>query len=156
MAPRPLQALGPHVSPLGVLYWPAPAPGQPRAWPAEYDNSVFIAEHGWVPVRWCAARFVAGFEAAMAKAVHQRQGFQCSGRNPAMPCPPCSCSSWNRTPSLGYRIANLQLAADGRTVTDHSVFADGWAEPFLLVCWLWTAGGEGSCGLPASSGLHVC
>jgi len=38
---------------------------------------------------------------------------------------PYPCSSWNRTPSLGYRIINLQLAEDGRTITDHSVFADG-------------------------------
>lgn len=37
----------------------------------------------------------------------------------------CWRSSWNRTPSLGYRIVNLQLADDGRTVTDHSVFAEG-------------------------------
>lgn len=33
--------------------------------------------------------------------------------------------SWNRTPSLGYRVVNLQLADDGRTITDHTVFADG-------------------------------
>jgi glucose/arabinose dehydrogenase len=79
-APRPLQALGPHVAPLGVLYWAAPAAGEDRAWPAEYDNSLFIAEHG----------------------------------------------SWNRTPSVGYRIVNVQLSDDGRTVTDHTVFADGW------------------------------
>lgn len=46
VAPRPLQALGPHVSPLGVLHWAAPADGEARAWPAEYDNSIFVAEHG--------------------------------------------------------------------------------------------------------------
>jgi glucose/arabinose dehydrogenase len=47
--PPPVQALGPHVAPLGVLYWPDAAPaatnGEQR-WPDEYDGSVFVGEHG--------------------------------------------------------------------------------------------------------------
>jgi glucose/arabinose dehydrogenase len=52
-----VQALGPHVAPLGVLYW-APA-GQrvveaeggaaqqaAQQWPSRYDGGVFVAEHG--------------------------------------------------------------------------------------------------------------
>ncbi|KAI3430519.1 hypothetical protein D9Q98_005112 [Chlorella vulgaris] len=56
-APPPVQALGPHVAPLGVLYWPAedevPAGAstgatqqQQEEWPEEYAGSVFVGEHG--------------------------------------------------------------------------------------------------------------
>jgi hypothetical protein len=52
-----VQALGPHVAPLGVLYWPAedevPADAstgatqqQQEEWPEEYGGSVFVGEHG--------------------------------------------------------------------------------------------------------------
>lgn len=41
----PVQALGPHVAPLGVLFWPASGTAD---WPAQYDGSVFVAEHGCV------------------------------------------------------------------------------------------------------------
>ncbi|PRW57690.1 sorbosone dehydrogenase [Chlorella sorokiniana] len=42
VAPKPVQALGPHVAPLGLLYWPA----QGSRWPATYHGSVFVGEHG--------------------------------------------------------------------------------------------------------------
>lgn len=46
-APRPIQALGPHVSPLGVAYWALPRSArQAQPWPAQYEGSVFIGEHG--------------------------------------------------------------------------------------------------------------
>ena len=58
-----MQALGPHVAPLGVLFWGAnaSAPGysavEPQQWPEAFDSSVFVAEHGsWnrkVGVVWC-------------------------------------------------------------------------------------------------------
>lgn len=56
-----MQALGPHVAPLGVLYWAASSAansssggnssssdgaGWPQRWPAQYDGSVFVGEHG--------------------------------------------------------------------------------------------------------------
>ncbi|MBV6425229.1 MAG: hypothetical protein NAOJABEB_03044 [Steroidobacteraceae bacterium] len=39
-ATPPVQALGPHVAPLGMLFYTG------RQFPAEYRNQVFIAEHG--------------------------------------------------------------------------------------------------------------
>lgn len=45
-----IQALGPHVAPLGLAYWPAPGGGGISAgvqrWPARYDGSFFNAQHG--------------------------------------------------------------------------------------------------------------
>ena len=96
-----MQSLGPHVAPLGVLYW-ASAPsvhssggggssssngssstdgaGSPQRWPAQFDGSVFIGEHG----------------------------------------------SWNRDPPIGYRISNVALDSGGRQAAGHTVFASGW------------------------------
>ena len=45
-APRPIQALGPHVSPLGVAYWALPPAPQAQPWPAQYEGTVFVGEHG--------------------------------------------------------------------------------------------------------------
>ncbi|KAL4439879.1 hypothetical protein ABPG75_002880 [Micractinium tetrahymenae] len=49
IAPPPLQALGPHVAPLGALYWSRtaslPAAGVQR-WPAQWGNGFFSAQHG--------------------------------------------------------------------------------------------------------------
>ncbi|KAL4422819.1 hypothetical protein ABPG75_009016 [Micractinium tetrahymenae] len=97
--PPPVQALGPHVAPLGVLFWAAAPSVQSSAgssngssggggggaaplqrWPAQYDGTVFVGEHG----------------------------------------------SWNRDPPIGYRISNVALSADGRTAVGHTVFAQGW------------------------------
>ena len=36
------------------------------------------------------------------------------------------CSSFNSTPPLGYRIANVALGPDGRSAAAHTVFAEGW------------------------------
>lgn len=67
--------------------------------------------------------------------VQWRRWFTAQSYPSRLPSPPFLHSSWNRTPSLGYRIVNLQLADDGRTITDHSVFADGCA--VQLMSWLW-------------------
>ncbi|PSC69269.1 snurportin-1 [Micractinium conductrix] len=50
VAKKPLQALGPHVAPLGALYWPH-LPRLPRLpntqrWPLRFRGGVFVAEHG--------------------------------------------------------------------------------------------------------------
>lgn len=42
VAPQPVQALGPHVAPLGLLHWPAAG----SRWPATYHGSIFVGEHG--------------------------------------------------------------------------------------------------------------
>ena len=55
-----------------------------------------------------------------------------TGRSPCLPSlllPRTHCSSWNRTPSLGYRIAAVGLTADGSAAASHTVFADGWLNP---------------------------
>ncbi|KAL4439877.1 hypothetical protein ABPG75_002878 [Micractinium tetrahymenae] len=48
IAPPPLQALGPHIAPLGVLYWPnsASLPASVQRWPAEWGGGFFSAQHG--------------------------------------------------------------------------------------------------------------
>jgi glucose/arabinose dehydrogenase len=78
--PRPIQTLGVHVSPLGVAYWALPKESAAKPWPAEYEGTVFVAQHG----------------------------------------------SFNSTPPVGYRVANVALGPDGRTATNHTVFAEGW------------------------------
>ncbi|PSC76447.1 sorbosone dehydrogenase [Micractinium conductrix] len=95
IAEPPVQALGPHVAPLGVLFWGAnaSAPGysavEPQQWPEAFDSSVFVAEHG----------------------------------------------SWNRKDKIGYRIANVLLAPDGKTALGHTIFAEGWLDDASQQAW---------------------
>lgn len=51
----PVQALGPHVSPLGLTFYPTYSQGLPatmaypwprNAWPEQYRGRLFVAEHG--------------------------------------------------------------------------------------------------------------
>ncbi|KAI8464206.1 MAG: L-sorbosone dehydrogenase [Monoraphidium minutum] len=42
---RPLQALGPHIAPLGMRFYKWE---QGKSWPREYDRTILIAEHGSV------------------------------------------------------------------------------------------------------------
>ena len=44
--PQPIQALGAHVSPLGVAYWALPTGSAAKPWPAQYEDTVFVAQHG--------------------------------------------------------------------------------------------------------------
>lgn len=44
--PQPIQALGAHVSPLGVAYWALPTGPAAKPWPAQYEDTVFVAQHG--------------------------------------------------------------------------------------------------------------
>ena len=133
MARRPIQALGPHVSPLGVAFWGLPSGSQAQPWPAQYEGTVFVAQHG------CAAGRRLGPRACLARggarSLHRR-GVGCPTarhqRPPStsthLPCPfVCPrCRAFNSSPPIGYRIANVALGPDGRTAAGHSVFAEGW------------------------------
>lgn len=46
VAKKPLQALGPHVAPLGALYWPRVVKAGQQKWPIGFGNGFFVAEHG--------------------------------------------------------------------------------------------------------------
>ncbi|KAL4436658.1 hypothetical protein ABPG75_003797 [Micractinium tetrahymenae] len=46
VAKKPLQALGPHIAPLGVLYWPRAVRAGQQQWPVGFGNGFFVAEHG--------------------------------------------------------------------------------------------------------------
>ena len=76
--PQPIQALGAHVSPLGVAYWALPTGPAAKPWPAQYEDTVFVAQHG------CAAALCA-----------QMGAYTCGWRG-------CLAAD-NRSPSLALR-----------------------------------------------------
>ena len=135
VARRPIQALGPHVSPLGIAYWEtaasSKAPGA-RPWPAQYEGTVFIGQHGCAGA-WLRLRLPGTGPGAAGRGRYSRCGGHAGAVARAVPdhAPAClplrhPCSSFNSTPPTGYRIANVGLSPDGRTATAHTVFAKGW------------------------------
>lgn len=122
--PRPIQALGPHVSPLGVAYWGKGPQSLP--WPAQYEGTVFVAQHGcavWLPAQACLPAGVgrSGEPTWAHVALHTSLPFLPLLHRPLR-------SAFNSTPPLGYRIANVALAPDGRTAAAHTLFAEGWID----------------------------
>ncbi|EFN51270.1 hypothetical protein CHLNCDRAFT_55227 [Chlorella variabilis] len=140
VAVPPVQALGPHVAPLGVLYWTPPvtaaeadgaSSGQRQQWPAQYDGGVFVGEHGsWdrdVPIGYRIAHVQLSEDGrtAVGHSIFAEGWLGSDGKK------------WGRPVGLARLPDGSMLVADDKANTVYRISYDG------------TAGGAGAASSPS-------